>query len=37
MLDLSIETFERLLERATESSQRNAVDTALRKLRAWRF
>jgi hypothetical protein len=37
MLDLSIETFERLRDRASEPAQRDAVDGALRKLRAWRF
>jgi hypothetical protein len=37
MLDLSIATFERLLERATEPAQKTAVDEALRVLRGWRF
>jgi hypothetical protein len=37
MLDLAIVTFEKLLERSTEPSQREAVDGALRSLRGWRF
>ena len=37
MLDLAIATFERLLERATEPAQRDAVEAALRALRGWRF
>ena len=37
MLDLAITTFERLRERSTEPSQREAVDGALRALREWRF
>jgi hypothetical protein len=37
MLDLSIATFERLLERTTEPAQREAVTTALRTLRGWRL
>jgi hypothetical protein len=37
MLDLSIAAFERLLERATQPAQREAVGTALRTLRGWRL
>jgi hypothetical protein len=37
MLDLAIETFERLLERSTESTQREAITTALGALRGWKF
>lgn len=37
MLDFAIETYERLLERTTDPSQRDAVTTALGALRNWRF
>jgi hypothetical protein len=37
MLDVAIETYERLLERTTDPGQRNAVTTALGALRNWRF
>ena len=37
MLDFAIETYERLLERTSEPSQREAVSTALGALRGWRF
>jgi tetratricopeptide (TPR) repeat protein len=37
MLDFAIETYERLLERTTESTQRDAVTTALGALRGWKF
>ena len=37
MLDLAIVTFEKLRERSTEPAQREAVDSALRSLRGWRF
>ena len=37
MLDVSIETYERLLERSTESAQREAVSAALHALRGWRL
>ena len=36
-LDLAVYTYERLLERATQSDQRDAIDTALRSLRGWKF
>ena len=37
MLDLAIETYERLLQRANEPAQRIALEEALRALRGWRF
>ena len=37
MLDFAIATYERLLERTTDPSQRDAVSTALGALRGWRF
>lgn len=37
MLDFAIETYERLLDRTTDPSQREAVNTALAALRGWRF
>ena len=37
MLDFAIETYERLLERTSEPTQREAVTTALRALRGWKF
>jgi hypothetical protein len=37
MLDLAIASYERLRERSSEQSQREAVDHALRTLRAWRL
>jgi hypothetical protein len=37
MLDLSMAAFERLLGRATEPAQREAVSAALRTLRGWRL
>ena len=37
MLDLAIEAYEVLLGRATVPAQRDAVETALRALRGWRF
>jgi tetratricopeptide (TPR) repeat protein len=37
MLDFAIDTYERLLERTTDPSQRDAVTTALGALRKWRF
>ena len=37
MLDFAIETYQRLLERATDSTQRDAITTALSALRGWRF
>lgn len=36
-LDLAVHTYEQLLERATEADQREALDTALRSLRGWKF
>lgn len=36
-LDLAIVTYEKLLESATHRDQREALDTALRSLRAWKF
>ncbi|HEX2721891.1 MAG TPA: hypothetical protein VHM24_03175 [Gemmatimonadaceae bacterium] len=36
-LDLAIETYEQLLTTATHPEQREALDTALRNLRGWRF
>jgi hypothetical protein len=37
MLDFAIETYQRLLERTTEPTQRDAVTTALGALRGWKF
>jgi tetratricopeptide (TPR) repeat protein len=37
MLDFAIESYERLLERTTDHAQREAVTTAIRALRGWRF
>lgn len=37
ILDVAIEAYEKLLSRAPNPEQRNAVDTALRALRGWRF
>jgi hypothetical protein len=37
MLDLAVDTYERLLERSTEPAQKDAVSTALSALRGWRF
>lgn len=37
MLDFAIETYERLLERTTEPTQRAALTTALGALRGWKF
>jgi hypothetical protein len=37
MLDLAIESYERLSDRSTEPAQRYAVDDALRALRGWRL
>lgn len=37
MLDFAIETYQRLLDRTTDPSQREAVTTALGALRGWRF
>lgn len=37
MLDFAIAAYERLLERATDPAQRDAVSTALAALRGWRF
>lgn len=37
MLDLAIAGFERLLERASQPAQREAVESALRSLRGWRL
>jgi hypothetical protein len=36
-LDLAVYTYEQLLERATQPDQREALDTALRSLRGWKF
>ncbi len=36
-LDLAIATYEQLRETAEQSDQREALDTAIRTLRAWRF
>jgi hypothetical protein len=36
-LDLAVYTYERLLERATMPEQRDALDSALRSLRGWKF
>ncbi len=37
MLDMAIEAYEMLLERGPEATQREALETALRALRGWRF
>ncbi len=37
MLDFAIEVYERLLERSTETGEREAISTALSALRVWRF
>ena len=37
MLDLAVASYESLLERATEPSQRQALDTALKALKGWKF
>jgi len=37
MLDLAIATYDRLLERATQPAERDAVADALRALRGWRL
>lgn len=37
MLDLAIVAYEALLERTPDATQREAVETALRALRGWRF
>ena len=37
MLDFAIETYQRLLERTPDSTQRDAITTALSALRGWRF
>ncbi len=37
MLDFAIETYEKLLERASDPAQREAVTTALQALRGWKF
>jgi hypothetical protein len=37
MLDFAIQTYERLLEKTPEPSQREAITTALNALRGWRF
>lgn len=37
MLDFAIETYEKLLDRATDPAQREAVATALKALRGWKF
>jgi len=36
-LDLAIATYEKLLETATQRDQREALDSAIRSLRGWRF
>jgi hypothetical protein len=36
-LDLAVYTYETLLARATQPDQRDALDTALRSLRGWKF
>ena len=36
-LDLAIVTYEQLLSTATEKDQRDALDSALRSLRGWKF
>ena len=37
MLDLAVASYESLLQRAEQSEQRNALDTALRSLKGWKF
>lgn len=37
MLDLAVSAYESLLERAEQPAQRDALDTALRSLRGWKF
>ena len=37
MLDFAIETYEQLLSRTTDTSQREAVSTAISALKGWRF
>jgi hypothetical protein len=37
MLDFAVASYERLLERSTDATQRDAVSTALAALRNWRF
>ena len=37
MLDIAVAAYESLLERAELPAQRDALDTALRALRGWRF
>jgi hypothetical protein len=37
MLDLAVAAYESLLERAEQPAQREALDTALRSLRGWKF
>jgi hypothetical protein len=37
MLDLAIQSYERLRDRSPETAQRDAVDHALRTLRGWRL
>ncbi len=37
MLDYAVETYERLLERTTDPSQREAVNAALQALRGWKL
>ena len=37
MLDLAVASYESLLERSDEPAQRDAVETALRALRGWKF
>jgi hypothetical protein len=37
MLDLAIEAYQALLDRTPDAAQREAVETALRALRGWRF
>ena len=36
-LDLAIATYEQLLSTAEQREQRDALDTAIRTLRAWKF
>lgn len=37
MLDLAVASYESLLERAEQPAQRNALETALRSLKGWKF
>jgi hypothetical protein len=37
MLDLAVQSYERLLDRSDVAEQRDAVSTALRALKGWRF